>query len=895
MKKRLIAGLFAHVDAGKTTLAERLLYMNGTVRHFGRIDSKDTFLDTDELERQRGITMYSKQARFTYQDTEYVLVDTPGHSDLTPETERAMWVIDCAVLIISAQEGVTSHTKRLWKLLDEAGIPVFLFINKTDMPGIAKDELLAEIKSRLSSSVSLYERDNKDAFFEEAALTSEELLDRYLEGENPADEEIRGQIAGRKLFCCCMGSALTGEGVEEFLECLSSYHPEPVYGPDFGARIYKISRDYKGSRLVWMKITGGSLSVKDLVNENEKADEIRIYNGEDYVQSREAEAGDICAVKGPAGFAAGDAAGAEMCSNTLKSVPVLSYDVIPNDPALFRELKEAVDVLSEEEPALRSSAADAFDGSRVSVSVSGRIQLDILQSTLLERFGIAVTFKEQDIVYRETITNRVTGVGHFEPLRHYAEVHVCLEPAEKGSGILIANRCSRDDLEPHWQKLILSFLYEKRFRGVLTGSELTDIKITLMRGRAHVKHTESGDFRQAVFRAVRQGLMEAESILLEPVIRFTLEIPSAAIGKALSDLAAFGAESQPPEIDNETAVIRGTCPAAAIRNYQKEVTAYTSGHGALEMVFDGYAPCHNAEEIIQQTGYDPERDVDEPASSVFCSHGAGIIVPWYEVKERMHLEEADLSGDENDFEDEDFYESRPVVRSRTESEMSFAEREAAFAAGEIELNNIFNKTFRKNEALRAKYRRRKADLSELRPEGAHRKNPPKKDKDEILIVDGYNIIFAWKALNRLAADNIDSARDALMDILSNYQGTRSGKLIVVFDAYKVPGRKGESSSYHNIEVVYTGEGETADKYIERIVNEKGRTHNIRVATSDALEQTIVLGNGAARMPAPELLEEITKVSRDIRDTYQAPVIRDRVNLLDDLPDEIRKKLDELGE
>ena len=682
MHKRIVVGLFAHVDAGKTTLAERLLYMSGTVKDFGRVDRGEAFLDTDSFEKERGITMYSKQARFIYKDTEYVLVDTPGHSDLTPETERALWVTDCAVLLISASAGITSHTRRLWKMLDNYHIPVFIFVNKTDMPGVDTEVLFADIKDKLSSSCAVFSPEDPDPFYEEASLTDEKMLESYLEGVIPDDADIARSIFERKFFPCCFGSALTGEGAEGLIECMYRFSVIPEYGDEFGARIYKISRDTRGARLVWMKLTGGTLRIKDVIDDKDKADEIRIYSGENYTQVNSVQAGDICAVKGLRGFRAGDCIGHGGSSPGHMSVPVLSYDVICGDILKERELSGALQMLAEEDPLLMPY--ETGEAGRISVHVSGQIQLDIIKHALSERFGIDVSFREQEVVYRETISNRVIGAGHFEPLRHYAEVQLLLEPAEKGSGVIIGNSCSRDDLEPHWQKLIISHLYEKKFKGVLTGAELTDIRITLLTGRAHLKHTESGDFRQAVFRAVRQGLMEADSILLEPVVKFELEVPEENIGRAMSDLISFGAKTGPMEINGGNAVLTGTCPVSTIRNYQSEVTSYTSGHGGLTMEFDGYAPCENAEKIIEESGYDPDRDTDEPSSSVFCSHGAGIIVPWYEVKERMHTEEEILpESDDSCLEDDDFYQSQHYEKHIPDSELSFAEREARAAAGEL--------------------------------------------------------------------------------------------------------------------------------------------------------------------------------------------------------------------
>ena len=883
-------GLVAHVDAGKTTLTEALLFESGAIRHQGRVDHKNAFLDTEEMEKQRGITIFSKLAGFSYNNRSFTLLDTPGHGDFSTEMERALWVMDAAVLIVSAADGITGQTELLWKLLERYGIPTFVFVNKMDRPGAEKQALYGRIQEKLDRScVDFTSGFDSEEFQEACALCDEKLLDKVLAGGKVTEEEIAGLIGERRLFPVLFGSALKNTGIEELLSAFVRFLPVKRYPEKFGARIYKISRDQKGARLTWMKITGGSLKgrqVLDIPAAEEtvscKTDQIRIYSGAGFTAANEAFAGDICAVTGLTGTEAGMVLGAEEPVKERVLEPVLNYRVLLPEDADVTKVYGFMKILKEEDPGLGLS----FDSEKQSISlkVMGKVQMEVITRQMQERFGVDISFGPPAIVYKETICYPVEGVGHFEPLRHYAEAHILIEPLPAGSGIEIASLCSTDVLALNWQRLIMTHLAEKTYKGVLTGSELTDVRFSVLTGRAHIKHTEGGDFRQATYRAVRQGLMEAVSVLLEPVYDFTLSVPEEHIGRAVYDMNKLSASVKSQEIHNGTAELTGTGPALTLDNYQEELSAYTAGRGSISCTFGGYAPCHNTEEVLAERNYDPDADLANPSSSVFCSHGAGFVVPWYQVKEMMHVE-SPLTAEEQT--DEEVYEQARASAGRR-SEVT----------GE-ELDEIFAKTFG-NKGLQNKRPgwKRSSGKRIIRVDDDY--ELPKRKKAEqprkkYLLVDGYNIIFAWDELKKLAAANIDSARDRLMDVMSGYQAAFDGELILVFDAYKVAGGKGSIQKYHNIYVVYTREAETADAYIEKTVHELGRNHDVTVATSDALEQVIILGGGAVRMSAAGLLEEVKAAEAENRKQMRDNPESGKKYLLDDLTEEVRKSLEKLEE
>ena len=881
MKKRpsnhISAGLLAHVDAGKTTLAESILYLTGAIRKLGRVDHRDAFLDTDELERARGITIFSKQAEFSLGEKQYTLLDTPGHVDFSAEMERTLQVLDYGILIVSGADGVQGHVETLWRLLRQYKIPVFLFINKMDQPGTDREALMEELHRRLDDRCMDFGELDSDAFYENLAMCSERALDSYLEHGSLSTEEISALIVGRKVFPCFFGSALKLEGVKEFLEGFQKYTVCPEYPEEFGARVFKISRDEQGNRLTWMKITGGSLKVKTVLHgqgENsweEKADQLRVYSGTGYRMIPEAPAGTVTAVTGLTKTKTGEGLGREHLIHAPLLEPVLNYQILLPEGCdvyrMFLKLRE----LEEEIPELHIVWEKQSD--EIHAQVMGEVQIEILKSLIQKRFGTAVEFGSGSIVYKETIASVTEGVGHFEPLRHYAEVHLLMEPLEPGSGLVFDTICSEDDLDRNWQRLILTHLEERKHPGVLTGSEITDMKITLAAGKAHLKHTEGGDFRQATYRAVRQGLKKAECILLEPVYEFRLELPSELIGRGMTDIQKMHGTFQPPETEGELSVLTGSVPAATMRDYQKEVTAYSRGRGRLVCSLKGYEPCHNTEEVVAAIGYDSEKDTENPTGSVFCAHGAGFNVPWDQVENYMHLESC----------------LRPEQKRK--SSLQTSGRETALEASSVragsslemdkELQEIFERTYGRNKRERRSFGYTTAPGNE-----SHRPRPEKKPKKEYLLVDGYNIIFAWDELKELAKGNIESARNKLMDILSNYQGYRNMTLILVFDAYKVPGNPGEQTKYHNIHVVYTKEAETADQYIEKTVHEIGRQYKVTVATSDATEQVIVLSQGAVRMSARELAEEIRQTNQEIRTNWLERHPNSKDYLLDHIPEEM---------
>lgn len=880
--------MLAHVDAGKTTLSESILYLSGSIRKMGRVDRQNTFLDTHELERARGITIFSKQAVFSLGNKRVTLLDTPGHVDFSAEMERTLQVLDYAVLIVSGADGVQGHTETLWKLLKRYEIPVFLFVNKMDQEGTDRGKLMQELRERLDDRCLDFGLDHtSEEFLEAIAVSDESVLERYLERGEVPEEEIIRLIKERSIFPCCFGSALRMEGVEEFLREFERFTRCPVYGEDFGARIFKISRDEQGSRLTWMKVTGGSLKVKDLLRGNrgqetweEKVNQIRIYSGAKYEAVGEAEAGTVCAVTGLTETSPGQGLGFE---NTLVMPilePVLTYQIqLPRDcePAqMIGKLK----TLEEEEPELHIRWDERLQ--EIQVQLMGEVQTEILKTLIRERFGVSVDFSQGKIVYKETIANTVEGVGHFEPLRHYAEVHLLLEPGEAGSGLQFQTACSEDVLSRNWQRLILTHLEEKIHKGVLTGSEITDMKITLVSGKAHQKHTEGGDFRQATYRAVRQGLMQAENVLLEPYYEFRLEIPGSMVGRAMADVEKMCGSFEQPLLEGEMAVLEGVVPVASMRNYQQEVTSYTKGRGKLFCSLKGYLPCHNTEEVLAESLYEPELDVENPPDSVFCYHGAGTIVPWYQVPEHMHVESV-LSLDEEEKKIEELPES---MNFRREKPAPGSEQE------EKELEEIFARTFGapKPRLGTGQVRRRvfgEKAVSERRSFRAKEKLP------EYLLVDGYNVIFAWEELSELAKRNIDSARDKLMDVMCNYQGFRDCNVILVFDAYRVKGHVEEIIRYHNIYVVYTREAETADQYIERTAHEIGRKYQVTVATSDGLEQIIIRGQGCAMMSARELKDEIERINKEIRAEYMGQFPQSKNYLFDHLPEELAEHMQEV--
>ena len=844
---KLVIGILAHVDAGKTTLSEGLLYTCGRLKKLGRVDHKDAFLDTDPMERERGITIFSKQAVLPLEGAEITLLDTPGHADFSAEMERTLQVLDCAILVISGTDGVQGHTHTLWKLLERYGVPTFLFINKMDLAGADRDALLSELKSRLDEGCVDFAAP-AEQIQEQAAVCDEDALERYLEDGALDDGALTALIARRKLFPCWFGSALKLEGVAEFLQGLEHYAPRPRYGPDFAARVFKISRDSQGARLTWMKITGGSLKVKALLSGpgwEEKVDQLRIYSGAKFQAVDEAAAGTVCAVTGLSATAAGEGLGAEAEALPPALEPVLTYQVVlpaGQDPhTALQKLRQ----LEEEDPQLHLVWNERLG--ELHVQLMGEVQLEILQRLIAERFGMEVSFGQGGIVYRETIAGAVEGVGHYEPLRHYAEVHLLMEPLPRGSGLVLTSACPQDMLDINWQRLVLTHLAERSHPGVLTGSPITDMRITLVAGRAHLKHTEGGDFRQATYRAVRQGLMEAESILLEPWYNFRLEVPAEQVGRALSDLQRMHGRVEPPETAGDMAVLTGSAPVEQLRDYGREVAAYTRGRGRLSCTSGGYAPCHNQDEVVAAMGYDPERDVENPPGSVFCAHGAGYNVKWDEVKAHAHVDSGLRLGEEPPEE-----EAAPP-QPRPQSYAGSLEQDK-------ELQAIFERTYGKVErnAFRPQPRPARTSLDDRKYSIKAQDRGP-----EYLLVDGYNIIFAWDELKEVARENLDAARQMLMDILSNYQGFKKNVVILVFDAYKVPRSVQDVTRYHNIYVVYTKEAETADAYIERATYEIGRHHRVRVATSDGAEQLIILGHGALRLSASTFRAEVEQVTGQI--------------------------------
>lgn len=897
--KKLVVGILAHVDSGKTTLSEAMLYTAGKIRKLGRVDHKDAYLDTDAQERERGITIFSKQAVFTYDGMEITLLDTPGHVDFSAEMERTLQVLDYAILVINGMDGVQSHTDTLWKLLKRYEIPTFIFVNKMDMEGTDKDAVFQNIRKKLDGDCVDFSSGDRD---EQIAMADERLLDTYLDSGMVEVEDIIEAILDRKIFPCFWGSALKLSGVQELLDAMNTYMVMPAYNAEFGGRIFKISRDAKGERLTYMKVTGGSLKCREQIEGTEgKVNQIRIYSGARYETVEEASAGTVCAVTGLGETSAGQGVGCEQENVFAGLEPVLSYKVsYPEDKdavVVLRDIRQ----LEEEEPELHVELAQ--ETGEIFVKVMGQVQLQVLTQIIKDRFGYLISFGMGRIIYKETLAEPVMGVGHFEPLRHYAEVHLLMEPLEPGSGMQFDTICSEDVLDKNWQRLILTHLEEKEYRGVLTGAPITDMKITVTAGRAHQKHTEGGDFRQATYRAVRQGLMMGECRLLEPVYAFRLEIPTEMTGRAMNDITRMHGRFAQPEIEGEMSILTGTAPVATMQEYQQDVTAYTRGQGKLSCTLQGYEPCHNEDEVLAASTYDPELDMANPASSVFCAHGAGYIVDWYDVYDMMHVKEDPgfaLAGMEDVLRN---ITSEPTEADEDNRKRMAREQQDAGAPvyDEKELEDIFVRTYGSNSRENAAYNKagfnrhnksvseadwyvkkaaehgksktagaqtpsvgsKTADTGIARP-GAYRKQ---KGEKEYLLVDGYNVIFAWDDLKALAAVNIDSARDKLIDVMSNYQGYVGCELILVFDAYKVKQNPGSITKHGNIHVVYTKEAETADMYIEKTTHELGRKYKVTVASSDGLEQLIIMGQGALRMSSRGLREEVERVNQILRNDY----------------------------
>ena len=919
--KKLVIGILAHVDAGKTTLSEELLYLCGEIRKIGRVDHGDAFLDTYELEKERGITIFSKQALLKTENMEVTLLDTPGHVDFSAEMERTLQVLDYAILVINGMDGVQSHTMTLWRLLERYQIPTFLFVNKMDQQGTDHDALLNDLKQHLHENCVDFGRTQDTDYgmyeltpeqLENIAVCEEDLLETYLETDIVEDRDIVRLIIQRKIFPCYFGSALKEKGVKDFWNGVQKYTAEPERPTEFGAKVFKIARDEQGNRLTYMKITGGSLKVKTLLSSNsngqslpgrkaeeaaweEKADQIRLYSGAKYELTSEAEAGTVCAVTGLTRTYPGEGLGIEQESELPILEPILNYQIILPDDCDPHQMLQKLRQLEEEEPKLHILWDSQF--SEIHAQLMGEVQIEILKKLIWDRFHVAVEFGAGSIVYKETVAEPVEGVGHFEPLRHYAEVHLLIEPGEPGSGCQFFTACSEDVLARNWQRLILTHLEEKEHIGVLTGSPLTDVQITILTGRAHAKHTEGGDFRQATYRAVRQGLRKARNILLEPYYEFRLEVPAEMIGRAMADVQKMQGTFDAPEVEGETAILKGTAAVAQMRDYQKEVVSYTHGTGKLFCSLKGYAPCKNQDEVVQNIGYDPEADLENPTGSVFCAHGAGFVVPWDQVEAYMHLQ----SGvDMDELDSESWYEDvgsaqnpgTAVDNANISGNISGKNGKFSYSGSyeeEEELQAIFERTFGPMKRDRTVFQKKTVHSST--PATRYRAGKPR--QEEYLLVDGYNIIFSWEELNELAKENIHAACDKLMDILSNYQGYRKCTLILVFDAYKVEGHVEEIVTYHNIYVVYTKEAETADQYIEKTVHRIGRQYQVTVATSDGLEQVIIMGQGAHRISAQGLKKEIEDTEKTAREEWHQRRQSSKTYLFDHMSEEMQEQMEKI--
>lgn len=895
-------GIVAHVDAGKTTLSESMLYHAGAIRKLGRVDHKDAFLDTDQMERERGITIFSKQAVFRWKDRTITLLDTPGHVDFSAEMERVLQVLDCAVLVVSGADGVQGHTQTLWKLLKRYHIPTFLFVNKMDQEGTDGEKLLKELRKRfgenvvpfvdimtesdcLGGKVFLHAKEGAvEEVLEELAVCEDDMMEEYLEEGRISLDKVQKAVADRQVFPCYFGSALHSQGVEELLDGLDLYIKDKTYPAEFGAKVYKIARDNQGNRLTYLKVTGGRLKVKDVVEGlNEKINQIRIYSGEKFEAVQKVEAGRVCAVTGLENTRPGQGIGAEEESDLPVLEPVLTYQILLPDDCDVHKMLLNLKILEEEEPELHIVWEEQT--SEIHVQLMGDVQIEILQRMIKERFGVLVEFGEGSIVYKETITAPVEGVGHFEPLRHYAEVHLRLEPGERGSGMQFAAECSEDILDRNWQRLVLTHLEEKEHKGVLTGSPITDMKITLTSGRAHQKHTEGGDFRQATYRAVRQGLKKADSILLEPYYEFRMELPSENVGRAMTDIQNMSGKFGTPMIEEETTVLTGSAPVSLMRGYQKEFTAYTGGRGRMAVSLKGYDICHNQEEVLAASTYDSEADLANPTGSVFCAHGAGFVVDWDEVEEYMHMEHTLESGNDDEM---DIMEVTLPKRRHSSIELTREELDAIYVRTPDPKKNRSTGPV----TVRAKEKTRDPGSAYQDPKWEARRRA-KAGTEEYLLVDGYNIIFSWEELKELSERDIGAARGKLADILSNYQGFRKCTLILVYDAYKVEGNPGEVLKYHNIYIVYTKEAETADQYIEKTVRRIAKNADVTVATSDGLEQVIIMGQGAHRMSAPGLKEEVELALKELRGEHLGRQVNLKNYLLDYLDEETAKQMEEI--
>lgn len=879
-KNNISVGLFAHVDAGKTTLSEAILYTTGRLRKLGRVDHKDAFLDNFALERERGITIFSKQARFPLGEKEAILLDTPGHVDFSAETERTLSVLDYAILVISASDGIQGHTMTLWRLMKEYKIPVFLFINKMDLHDADSKKILMQLKEQLDSNCISFMEEGSEEFMEEAAMCDEETLEEYMESGKVGIKQIVRLIRQRKMFPCYFGSALKLVGVEELLDGMERYTSAPQYPKEFGARIYKISREEKGARLSHLKVTGGTLCVKQSLPGIGKVDQIRLYSGNKYELIKEAPAGTVCAVTGLLHTYAGQGLGMEhMCVEPVLE-PLLSYRLILPEDADIQKALEQIRQLEEEEPSLHVLWNSHLE--EIHVQLMGEVQTEILKCILADRFGLHAEFGSGRIIYKETIQNEVLGIGHYEPLRHYAHVNLLLRPGKPGSGLRFYSECREDVLDRNWQRLILTHLQEKEHLGVLAGMPITDMEIVLHSGKAHQKHTEGGDFRQATYRAVRQGLMKADSLLLEPWYSFRLELPSENIGRAMSDVQGMSGRFDPPRMEETTSILRGEAPVSEMLDYQKEVWSYSGGKGRLTVILKGYEPCHNQKEVIEALQYEAERDLDNPADSVFCAHGSGYIVPWNEVDAKCDISYPQKESDE--------------------AAPSQASKKASCKGGEdAELLAIMEREFGKAKNKRESSRRYLGGTYEYTKDRAIKREEGRQTvlrgkgekKKQYLLVDGYNIIFSWEELKELSDVSMDAARLKLMDILSNYQGFTGCTLILVFDAYKVEGNPGEIQKINNIYVVFTKEAETADQYIEKATHEIGKKHHVTVATSDHLEQVIVMGQGALKISASDFYEEIERVNQAIRVMNEEKRLNDKNYLFHHLDEETAEKMEEV--
>ncbi|HOE56424.1 MAG TPA: TetM/TetW/TetO/TetS family tetracycline resistance ribosomal protection protein [Bacillota bacterium] len=875
--KKLVIGILAHVDAGKTTLSESMLYLSGKIRKPGRVDNKDAYLDTHELERARGITIFSKQAIFEIGETRITLMDTPGHVDFSAEMERTLQILDYAILVISGADGVQGHTKTLWRLLGIYNIPVFVFVNKMDQNGIDKDMLLKDVKTQLGDGCIEFGQNAAEGFYEHLAMCDEIIMETYLKTGYIRIEQISRAVRERKIFPCFFGSALRLEGVEQFMQGIAEYATARHYPDEFGARIFKITKDEQGNRLTHLKLTGGKLKVKDVLTNGvweEKVNQIRVYSGQKFEAVNEMEAGSICAVTGLSLTRPGEGLGIEAPSAAPVLEPVLFYRIILPEGCDPREMLPKLRQIEEEEPELGIAWDENLQ--EIQVRIMGEVQIEILQSLIQSRFNVTVSFDGGSIVYKETIAETVEGVGHFEPLRHYAEVHLLLEPGNPGSGLQFGAECSEDTLGKSWQRLILTHLQEKEHKGVLTGSILTDVRITLVSGKAHKKHTQGGDFREATYRAVRQGLKETESILLEPYYTFRLEIPENTVGRAMADIERMCGTYRILRGNGETIVLDGSAPVVNMRNYQKEVTAYTKGQGRLFCSLKGYEPCHNAGEIIANIGYDSESDLENPTGSVFCTHGAGFPVPWDRVKEYMHVESC--------------FRGKSDLPEETAKGRGLLPENRWISLEEID--RIINRTYYGNQGKKSGWKRNRTARESHYEREAYISREAE-TKEDYLLVDGYNVIHAWPELKELADINIESARMKLLDSLSNYQWIRKCKIIVVFDAYRVQGHYEEMADYHNIHVVYTREAQTADEYIEKFAHDNKKKYNIAVATSDGLQQIIVRGAGCSLLSARELKAEIKTACEKIRKEYLEITGRGSSSLIDALSPEAKQRMEEM--